>query len=78
MVGLSTSENDMRITWNELTVNFENPGADDLLRDWRWLVGESIHLLPVSAMGDMFWPTPVDVCCGSIQALANWSRLLQA
>jgi hypothetical protein len=44
----------MRITWNELTVNFEKHGADDLLRDWRWLLGNSMQLLIVSALGDMF------------------------
>ena len=44
----------MRITWNELTVNFQKHGADDLLRDWRWLLGDSMHLLLVSSIGDMF------------------------
>jgi hypothetical protein len=44
----------MRITWNELTVDFQKPGADDLLSDWRWLVGDSMRLLLVSAIGDMF------------------------
>ena len=37
----------MRITWNELIVDFEKPGADDLLSDWRWLVGDSMRLLLV-------------------------------
>lgn len=44
----------MRITWNELTVDFQKPGADDLLSDWRWLIGDSLRLLLVSAIGDMF------------------------
>jgi hypothetical protein len=44
----------MRITWNELTVNFQTHGADDLLCDWRWLLGDSMQLLLVSALGDMF------------------------
>jgi hypothetical protein len=44
----------MRITWDELTVDFQNADADDLLSDWRWLVGDSMHLLLVSAIGDMF------------------------
>lgn len=44
----------MRITWKELTVDFQKPGADDLLDDWRWLVGNSVCLLLVSAIGDMF------------------------
>lgn len=44
----------MRITWNELTVDFQKPGADALLQDWRWLLGDSMQLLLVSAIGDMF------------------------
>jgi len=44
----------MRITWNELTVDFQKPGADALLQDWRWLLGDSMQLLIVSALGDMF------------------------
>jgi hypothetical protein len=44
----------MRISWNELTVDFQKHGADELLSDWRWLVGDSVQLLLVSAIGDMF------------------------
>jgi hypothetical protein len=44
----------MNVTWKELTVNFQKHGADDLLRDWRWLVGDSMQLLIVSSLGDMF------------------------
>ena len=44
----------MRITWNELTVNFQKHGAEVLLRDWRWLLGDSMQLIMVSSLGDMF------------------------
>jgi hypothetical protein len=44
----------VRITWNELTVNFQTPGAEELMRDWRWLLGDAMQLLLVSALGDMF------------------------
>jgi type VI secretion system (T6SS) immunity protein Tdi1 len=44
----------MRITWNELTADFQTHGEADLLSDWRWLVGDSVRLLLVSAIGDMF------------------------
>jgi hypothetical protein len=44
----------MRITWNELTVDFQKHGQEHLLEDWRWLVGDSVRLLLVSAIGDMF------------------------
>jgi hypothetical protein len=48
----------MRITWNELTVDFQKHGAEDLLGDWRWLLGDSMRLLLVSAIGDMFLADP--------------------
>ncbi len=44
----------MRITWNELTVSLENQNTDDLLSDWRWLVGDGMQLFMVSSCGDMF------------------------
>ena len=48
----------MHITWNELTVNFPKPDAKNLLQDWRWLLGDSMQLLIVSALGDMFLADP--------------------
>ena len=44
----------MRITWNELTVRLDNQSSDDLLGEWRWLVGNEACLLMVSSCGDMF------------------------
>lgn len=44
----------MRITWNELTVGFDAIKSDALLGDWRWLVGDDVRLLLVSAIGDLF------------------------
>ena len=44
----------MHITWKELIVNINKHGGDDLLADWRWLLGDSMQLLVVSALGDMF------------------------
>jgi hypothetical protein len=44
----------MRITWNELAVSLEGQSADDLLSEWRWLVGDALHLFMVSSCGDMF------------------------
>jgi hypothetical protein len=66
----------MRITWNELTVDFQKHGADDLLRDWRWLLGDSMRLLLVSAIGDMFLADPagqvfwLDTGTGQLQKIA--------
>jgi hypothetical protein len=67
----------MRITWNELTVNFQTPGADDLLNDWRWLLGNSMRLLLVSALGDMFLADAegrifwLDTGAGQLQQIAG-------
>jgi hypothetical protein len=33
----------MRITWDELTVNFQTHDEKDLLEDWRWFLGDSVH-----------------------------------
>ncbi len=44
----------MRITWNELTVAFAEDAADDFLSEWRWLVGDSVQLMLISSLGDMF------------------------
>lgn len=67
----------MRITWNELTVDFQKHGADDLLQDWRWLLGNSMQLLLVSAIGDMFLANPagevfwLDTGAGQLQKIAS-------
>ena len=44
----------MRITWNELTVGFDPDKSDALLSDWRWLVGDDVQVVVVSALGDLF------------------------
>ncbi|MBE9210688.1 DUF1851 domain-containing protein [Nostoc sp. LEGE 06077] len=44
----------MHLTWNDLTVNFDDYRADDLLSDWYWLFPHPMHLFLISAIGDMF------------------------
>lgn len=44
----------MRITWNELTVGFDPNKSAALLEDWRWLIGDNVQLVVVSAIGDLF------------------------
>ncbi len=48
----------MRITWNELTINFQTHDENDLLEEWRWLIGDSMQLFLVSSVGDMFLADP--------------------
>jgi hypothetical protein len=43
----------MKITWNELTVKFEQ-GSDDLLSDWRWLIGGAGKPILITSLGDAF------------------------
>jgi len=44
----------MRITWDDLTVNFDDYQSEDLLEDWRWLVGSSAQPILISSVGDAF------------------------
>ena len=44
----------MRLTWNDLTVNFDDYSADNLLSDWSWMFPNPMHLFLISAIGDMF------------------------
>jgi hypothetical protein len=44
----------MRITWNELAVGFDATNSNALLTDWRWLAGENVQVVVVSAIGDLF------------------------
>jgi hypothetical protein len=44
----------MKITWNELTVAPGTHSPDDLLSEWRWLLGESYQIVLVSSLGDLF------------------------
>ena len=77
----------MHITWNELTVNFQKHGAANLLRDWRWLLGEPMQLMIVSALGDMFLADAegrvhwLDTGAGQLQQVAEsteeFKRLMQ-
>ena len=45
---------DVRITLNELTVNFDHLHRERLLDDWRWLIGPSKQPILLSAIGDAF------------------------
>ena len=44
----------MKITWNDLTVNFEHVAREKLVDDWKWLIGESMLPITVTSIGDMF------------------------
>jgi hypothetical protein len=67
----------MRITWNELTVSLEGQNPDDLLSEWRWLIGEATNLFLVSSCGDMFLSDQnghvlwLDSGTGQLQQIAN-------
>jgi hypothetical protein len=44
----------MQITFDDLTVDSSGFSEDSLRQAWRCLVGDSVQLLLVSALGDMF------------------------
>ena len=44
----------MRIKWDDLTVNFDDYQSEDLLEDWRWLIGSSAQPILISSVGDAF------------------------
>ncbi|MBT1702291.1 T6SS immunity protein Tdi1 domain-containing protein [Chryseosolibacter indicus] len=44
----------MTITWDDLTVKFDEYSSDRLLHDWTWLIGTDKILVLVSSIGDMF------------------------
>ncbi len=77
----------MNVTWKELTVNFQKHAPDDLLREWHWLVGDSMQLLLVSSLGDMFlanangWVFWLNTGSGQLNQVArsaeDFKRLMQ-
>ena len=44
----------MKITWNELIVSPSTPSPEDLLSEWRWLLGHGYQILLISSLGDLF------------------------
>ena len=44
----------MKLTWNDLTINFIHINSKTLTEDWIWLVGEHATPVIVSSIGDMF------------------------
>ncbi len=48
----------MKIIWNELTVAPGTHSSDDLLSQWRWLVGHNWQIVLVSSLGDLFLADP--------------------
>ena len=51
---LCSFRNTMKITWNDLTVNFEQIDREKLVDDWRWLIGDSTLPILITSTGDMF------------------------
>lgn len=44
----------MTITWDDLTVTFDEESSERLLDDWKWLVGTDKNPILISSIGDMF------------------------
>jgi hypothetical protein len=44
----------MTITWDDLTVKFDENSSDRLTRNWTWLIGTDKTPIIVSSIGDLF------------------------
>jgi hypothetical protein len=44
----------MKITWDDLTVKFDDNSSDRLVQDWTWLIGTDKTPIMVSSVGDLF------------------------
>lgn len=66
----------MKITWNELTVQFDEDG-EDLFDAWRWLIGNTTRPILIAALGDAFLQESdgsvwwLDVGAGKFEKIAD-------
>jgi len=44
----------MKVTWDDLTVKFDEHSSDRLVQDWTWLIGQDKRPIMVSSIGDLF------------------------
>ena len=68
----------MRITWNELTIGFQPKQTEVLLADWRWLVGDDVELILVSALGDLFLKDAGGHVLGLDTGAARFARVAES
>lgn len=50
----------MTITWDDLTVKFDEKSSNKLIRDWTWLTGADKTPIMVSSIGDLFLKDTTD------------------
>lgn len=50
----------MTITWDDLTVKFDENASNKLIRDWTWLTGTDKTPIMVSSIGDLFLKDTTD------------------
>ncbi|MFD0999952.1 T6SS immunity protein Tdi1 domain-containing protein [Ohtaekwangia kribbensis] len=44
----------MKITWDDLRIDFDENTSDKLIADWKWLIGENKTPVLVTSIGDIF------------------------
>ena len=44
----------MKITWDDLRIDFDSDTSDKLVEDWKWLVGEDKTPVMITSIGDIF------------------------
>jgi hypothetical protein len=68
----------MPITMNDLTVNFSHLNREELLEDWRWLIGPTKQPVLLAAIGDAYLQDEadgkvhlLDIGAGELHEIAN-------
>ncbi|MFM9988635.1 T6SS immunity protein Tdi1 domain-containing protein [Flavobacterium sp.] len=52
----------MKITWDDLKIDFSNINSETLLESWNWLIGNDKKLILISSIGDAFLEDKNGVC----------------
>lgn len=50
----------MTITWDDLTIKFDEKSSDRLIYEWTWLIGTDKTPIMVSSIGDLFLKDATD------------------
>ena len=44
----------MKLTYKDLTIEISHLSRNDILEDWRWMIGEDMNPVMVTSIGDVF------------------------
>ena len=52
----------MKITWEDLQIDFSNINSENLLESWNWLIGNDKEPILISSIGDVFLQDKTGIC----------------